>query len=74
MLHRRNSSRPVPEDSLAAALEEGRFLCVSPAAESASNAADPGGTTNHLGYNAGSSRRIPDGVMTIASSAPTKCL
>ena len=31
--------------------------------------------TNHLGYDAGSSRKIPGGVIvSVASSAPTKCL
>ena len=30
--------------------------------------------TNHLGYDAGSSRKIPGGVIVVASSAPTKFL
>ena len=30
--------------------------------------------TNHLGYDAGSSRKIPDGVIYVTSSAPTKFL
>ena len=30
--------------------------------------------TNHLGYDAGSSRKIPGGLISVTSSAPTKCL
>ena len=30
--------------------------------------------TDHLGYDAGSSRKIPDGAIALACSAPTKCL
>ena len=30
--------------------------------------------TNHLGYDAGSSRKIPGGVIVVARSAPTKFL
>ena len=30
--------------------------------------------TNHLGYDAGSSRKIPDGALALACSAPTESL